>query len=128
MTLGQLPFDVPLFVNQASLNHAVAEELFHSGSQRVITVENNVKAMLTRDPSLDDSPHQFPCYLKALAAAQDKIQDLLVAVAVDPECNHRSLLLAQADPIEHQPAPNCLTNILASQLFNEFLASFLPES
>jgi hypothetical protein len=33
MTLGQLPFDVPLFVNQASLNHTVADELFHSGAQ-----------------------------------------------------------------------------------------------
>ncbi|TWU48940.1 hypothetical protein Poly51_48440 [Rubripirellula tenax] len=53
---------------------------------------------------------------------------MFAALAVDPQCHHRRLILTQTNAIEHQSAPCDCAEIFVSQLFNELTASFLPKT
>src|SRR6056297_631839 len=128
VTLRELALDVPLLVNQTTLHHRVGKELLDRASQGGAAIENHIQTMIALETASDDATHQFTRNLQAFAAPQDKVQDMLVALPVDPQGNHRRLLAAKPNAVEHQRTPSDRGQLFAAQLVDKLGTCFLPQS
>ena len=57
--LGELPLDVSLLVNQATLHDRVGNELQHRATKRIAVIENRKQPMLTGKAASYNPTHQF---------------------------------------------------------------------
>jgi len=82
--LQQLALDVPLLVDQTSLDNRIRKELQKSTPQRIATVEHRKKTVPAFESTLNEPTQQTSANLRVFAVPEIEIQYLLSPLSVDP--------------------------------------------